>query len=48
MTGGPERGVREPFRPLMGRERQILGLPLSIDVPGIAELRSQVVLASAA
>ena len=40
--------MREPFRPLRGREREILDLLLSIDVPGIAELRSQARYASAA
>lgn len=48
MTADPERSLREPFRPLTEREREILNLLLSIDVAGIAELRSQALHASAA
>lgn len=40
--------MREPFRPPTGREREILDLLLSVDVPGIAELRSQALYVSAA
>lgn len=37
-----EESVREPYRPLMEREREILELLLAVDVKGIEELRAQV------
>jgi hypothetical protein len=40
--------VREDFRPLTDREREILELLLSVEVPGIEELRKQVAFARAA
>lgn len=42
MTADDEGSVREPFRPLTGRECQIVHMLLSVEVPGIEELRSQV------
>jgi hypothetical protein len=48
MTADQERGVREPFRRLTGREHEIVNMLLSVDGPGIAELRLQVPYASAA
>lgn len=40
--------VREDFRPLSDREREILELLLSVELPGIEELREQVAFARAA
>jgi len=40
--------VREDFRPLTGREREILEFLLSVEIPGIEELREQVPYARAA
>lgn len=37
-----EENVREPYRPLTEREREILELLLAVDVEGIEELREQV------
>lgn len=42
MTANNERSVREPFRSLTGRERQIVEMLLSVEVAGIEELRGQV------
>ncbi len=41
-------GVREAYRALTGREREILEMLLSVEAPGIEELRAQVPFASAA
>jgi hypothetical protein len=41
-------GVREEYRTLTGREREILEMLLSVEVPGIHELRAQVPYAQAA
>jgi hypothetical protein len=41
-------GVREEYRPLTKREREILEMLLSIAAPGIDELRAQVPYAKAA
>jgi hypothetical protein len=41
MTEDRER-ARENYRPLTGREHEILAMLLSIDAPGIDELRAQV------
>lgn len=48
MTADSERGVREPYRALTGREREIVDMLLSVDVPGVEELRSQAAHATAA
>ena len=50
MTSGPQRsgGAREDYRPLTGREREILEMLLSVDAPGIDELRAQVPFVQAA
>jgi hypothetical protein len=40
--------VREEFRPLTGREREILEMLLSVPAPGVEELRAQVPHAEAA
>ncbi len=40
--------VREDFRPLKDREREILEFLLSVEVPGIEDLREQVAYARAA
>jgi hypothetical protein len=37
-----EENVREPYRPLTEREREILELLLAVDAEGIEELREQV------
>jgi hypothetical protein len=37
-----EENVREPYRPLTKREREILELLLTVDVEGIEQLREQV------
>jgi len=37
-----EKNVREPYRPLTEREREILELLLTVDTEGIEELRQQV------
>jgi hypothetical protein len=43
MSDAEQRGgVREDYRPLTGREREILEMLLSVEAPGIAELRAQV------
>jgi DNA-directed RNA polymerase specialized sigma24 family protein len=47
-TDRPTNGVREAFRPLTSREREILEMLLSAEVAGIAELRSQLAFAQAA
>lgn len=44
----PDHHVREDFRPLTDREREILEFLLSVEVPGIEELRQQVPFARAA
>lgn len=41
-------GVREEYRPLTRREREILEMLLSVAAPGIEELRAQVPCAEAA
>jgi hypothetical protein len=43
-----ERGVRELFRGLMGRAGENVGMLLPVELPGIGELRSQALSASAA
>ena len=48
MNGAQERGVREDYRPLSGREREILEMLLSFEAPGIDELRAQVPYVQAA
>jgi hypothetical protein len=48
MTADDERNVREAYRPLTGREGEILDMLLSIEAPGIEGLRAQVPYASAA
>src|SRR3954452_13096557 len=43
MSNAEKRGgVREKYRLLTGREREILEMLLSVDAPGMAELRAQV------
>jgi hypothetical protein len=42
------RGVREAYRPLTDREREILEMLLSVEEEGIGELRTQVSYAQAA
>jgi hypothetical protein len=37
-----QAGVREDYRPLTTREREILEMLLSVEAPGIDELRKQV------
>jgi hypothetical protein len=42
MTPAQQRSrVREDYRPLTGREREILEMLLSVDAPGFDELRAQ-------
>jgi len=41
-------GVREDYRALTSREREILEMLLAVDVPGIEELRAQVPYVKAA
>lgn len=48
MTANNERSVREPFRSLTRRERQIVDMLLSVEAAGIEELRSQVPYATVA
>src|SRR3954453_5282919 len=49
MSGAQERGgVREDYRPLSGREREILEMLLTVEAPGIDELRAQVPYVQAA
>jgi hypothetical protein len=40
--------VREDYQPLSRREREILEMLLSVDAPGMEELRAQVPFAQAA
>ena len=37
-----DENVREDYRPLTGREREILQMLLSVEAPGMNELRAQV------
>jgi hypothetical protein len=41
-------GVREEYRPLTSREREILEMLLSVSAPGIEELHAQIAYAEAA
>jgi len=44
MSGERQRSenVREDYKPLTDREREILDMLLSVETPGIIELRAQV------